>query len=152
MKFNKKKVFNHIETMLVTGQYMNSFYNPSTANNGGGYWQYGGTAYCPIVFKKKAIVGWLVYSFTDLSCGDFGSRIWKDVSLIDVNGTVLYHNEVAYGSFEGQERYGDEDDHISEIARRYRLNFYDVKAFLRSLNEKICSEAYLKWDADHDYN
>lgn len=55
--------FNNIVANYVHG------YNPSTANNGGGYWQPYGT--CTVTLEDGTV---LQAEFEDTSCGDFGER------------------------------------------------------------------------------
>lgn len=47
----------------------NHAYNPETANNGGGYWQFWGD--CQIVTSTGAVIN---VEFNNSSCGDFGHR------------------------------------------------------------------------------
>ena len=57
-----------MEIISVWGSPTNPHYNPDTANNGGGYWQYEGGAV--IALNNKLVV----VELYDDDCGDFGSR------------------------------------------------------------------------------
>lgn len=53
-------------------------YNPDTANNGGGYWQFYGGA------KFSAVNGQIIIvEVQDTSCGDFGTRCLYDITVQD---------------------------------------------------------------------
>lgn len=62
-------------------------YNPDTANNGGGYWQFEGGA----IFSAKNGQFIIVIEVVDTSCGDFGTRIWYDVTVQDVTKALVWH-------------------------------------------------------------
>ena len=51
----------------------NPAYNPDTANNGGGYWQFAGGIVAEINGQLVAV------EVDDRSCGDFGSRVYVDI-------------------------------------------------------------------------
>lgn len=51
----------------------NPAYNPDTANNGGGYWQFAGGLVAEINGQLVAV------EVDDQSCGDFGSRVYVDI-------------------------------------------------------------------------
>ena len=51
----------------------NPEYNPDTANNGGGYWQFAGGILADISGHLITV------EVDDTSCGDFGSRVYIDV-------------------------------------------------------------------------
>lgn len=55
------------------GAQTNPHYNPDTANNGGGYWQYAGVIVADIGGQLCTV------EVDDTSCGDFGSRYYVDV-------------------------------------------------------------------------
>ena len=63
-----------MKIVSVWGYPTNPFYNPHTANNGGGYWQYEGG----IVLDHNGEM--IVVELYDSSMGDFGSRWGFDVS------------------------------------------------------------------------
>lgn len=52
----------------------NLAYDPDTASNGGGYWQYAGGIVADVNGQLVTV------EVDDLSCGDFGSRIFVDVA------------------------------------------------------------------------
>lgn len=53
-------------------------YNPDTANNGGGYWQFNGGA------KFSAVNGQvIIVDVQNSSCGDFGTRLYYDITVQD---------------------------------------------------------------------
>lgn len=56
------------------GTQTNPHYNPDTANNGGGYWQFSGGI---VVDLNGQIV---TVEVDDTSCGDFGSRVYFSVT------------------------------------------------------------------------
>lgn len=61
-------------------------YNPDTANNGGGYWQFYGGA------KFSAVNGQIVIAeVQDTSCGDFGTRILYDITVQDATKALEWH-------------------------------------------------------------
>lgn len=55
------------------GRATNPAYDPDTANNGGGYWQFSGGILAEINGQLVTV------EIDDSSCGDFGSRIYVDV-------------------------------------------------------------------------
>ena len=55
------------------GAQTNPHYNPDTANNGGGYWQFSGGV---VVDLNGQLI---TVEVDDTSCGDFGSRYYVDV-------------------------------------------------------------------------
>ena len=61
-------------------------YNPDTANNGGGYWQFYGGAVFSAENGQVVIV-----EVEDTSCGDFGTRIWCDVTVQDTTNALEWH-------------------------------------------------------------
>lgn len=61
-------------------------YNPDTANNGGGYWQFNGGAIFSAVNGQVVIV-----DVQDSSCGDFGTRLWCDISVQDATKALEWH-------------------------------------------------------------
>lgn len=64
-------------------------YNPDTANNGGGYWQfYGGAAF----FSENGQV--VIVEVEDTSCGDFGTRILYGITVQDDTKTLEWHANV----------------------------------------------------------
>jgi len=52
----------------------NPAYNPDTANNGGGYWQFSGGIVADLDGQTVTV------EVDDTSCGDFGSRVYYDVA------------------------------------------------------------------------
>ena len=61
-------------------------YNPDTANNGGGYWQFYGGA------KFSAVNGQVVIvEVQDTSCGDFGTRLGCDITVQDATGALTWY-------------------------------------------------------------
>ena len=59
----------------ATCRQTNPFYDPSTASNGGGYFQPEGEAVLVLADGRE-----LKIEYSDASCGDFGDRIWYGVS------------------------------------------------------------------------
>lgn len=57
----------------VCGMPTNPKYNPDTANNGGGYWQFAGGILADISGHLVTV------DIVNTSCGDFGSRYYVDV-------------------------------------------------------------------------
>lgn len=57
----------------VWGMPTNPKYNPDTANNGGGYWQFAGGILADISGHLVTV------DIVNTSCGDFGSRYYVDV-------------------------------------------------------------------------
>ena len=55
------------------GRATNPAYNPDTANNGGGYWQFAGGLMAEINGQLVA------FEVDDASCGDFGARYYVDI-------------------------------------------------------------------------
>ncbi len=55
------------------GNPTNPAYNPHTDSNGGGYWQYVGGIVADIGGQLVTV------EVDDMSCGDFGSRVYVDV-------------------------------------------------------------------------
>lgn len=61
-------------------------YNPDTANNGGGYWQFYGGAIFSAVNGQIVIM-----EVQDTSCGDFGTRRQYDISVQDATKALEWH-------------------------------------------------------------
>lgn len=59
--------------LSVWGYPTNPEYNPDTANNGGGYWQFAGGIVADIGGKLVTV------EVDDTSCGDFGSRYYAGI-------------------------------------------------------------------------
>lgn len=55
------------------GRATNPAYDPDTANNGGGYWQFAGGLVAEINGQLVAV------EVDDASCGDFGSRVYVGI-------------------------------------------------------------------------
>ncbi len=66
----------------------NPEYDPDTANNGGGYWQFAGGILADVNGRPVTV------EVDDTSCGDFGDRVYVDV-LVDG-----YHWRYADGSMD----------------------------------------------------
>ena len=66
----------------------NPVYDPDTANNGGGYWQFAGGILADVNGRPVTV------EVDDTSCGDFGDRVYVDV-LVDG-----YHWRYAGGSMD----------------------------------------------------
>lgn len=62
-----------ISIVSVWGLATNPAYDPDTANNGGGYWQFAGGLMAEINGQLVAV------EVDDQSCGDFGSRVYVDI-------------------------------------------------------------------------
>ena len=73
----------------VQGRPTNKFYDPDKANNGGGYWQYDGSAVAKIGDKTVRV------EVCDDSCGDFGTRY----AAIVTYGIKCWY--LAWGSMDG---------------------------------------------------
>lgn len=65
------KMFNIVSAW---GWATNPAYNPDTANNGGGYWQFAGGVVVDLNGRLVTV------EVDDMSCGDFGSRRYVDIS------------------------------------------------------------------------
>lgn len=61
-------------------------YNPDTANNGGGYWQFEGGA----IFSAEN-GQFIIIEVVDTSCGDFGTRLWYDITVQDATKALEWH-------------------------------------------------------------
>ena len=59
------------------GAQTNPHYDPDTANNGGGYWQFSGGIVVDLVDLNGQLV---TVEVDDTSCGDFGSRVYFSVT------------------------------------------------------------------------
>lgn len=73
--------------MSAWGLPTNPEYDPDTANNGGGYWQFAGGILADISGHLVTV------EVDDTSCGDFGARVYVDVIADDyhwrfVGGTM----------------------------------------------------------------
>lgn len=62
-----------ISIVSAWGLATNPAYNPDTANNGGGYWQFAGGLAAEINGQLVAV------EVDDQSCGDFGARYYVDI-------------------------------------------------------------------------
>ena len=56
------------------GAHTNPHYDPDTANNGGGYWQFSGGIFVDLNGQLVTV------DVDDTSCGDFGSRVYFAVT------------------------------------------------------------------------
>lgn len=127
-----------ISTMAVEAATTNQF-NPDTCNNAGGYFQYYGTCYSMIFNPDWKAIGWLIYNFEDYSCGDFGTRYSKDVTIIDMDGNILFNDGVNYGSM--IEEPDDESDFIDRVSGFLGLPSSTMIYMLTSgLNNEIIDE------------
>lgn len=61
-------------------------YNPDTANNGGGYWQFNGGAIFSAVNGQIVII-----DVRDSSCGDFGTRCQYDITVQDATEALVWY-------------------------------------------------------------
>lgn len=61
-------------------------YNPDTANNGGGYWQFYGGANFAAANGQVIIV-----DVQDSSCGDFGTRCQYGITVQDATEALVWH-------------------------------------------------------------
>lgn len=61
-------------------------YNPDTANNGGGYWQFNGGAMFSAGNGQVVIV-----DVQDSSCGDFGTRLYYGITVQDATKALEWH-------------------------------------------------------------
>lgn len=61
-------------------------YNPDTANNGGGYWQFYGGGIFSAVNGQLVIV-----DVVDTSCGDFGTRCQYDITVQDATEALVWY-------------------------------------------------------------
>ena len=102
-----------IYTMYAEGVVDNEF-DPATCNNGGGYFQWHGTCYSMIFDPDRKAIGWMIYNFEDYSCGDFGTRYSKDVTIIDMDGNIIFNDGVNYGSMIDEP--DDESDFIDRVS------------------------------------
>lgn len=62
-----------ISIVSAWGSATNPAYNPDTANNGGGYYQFAGGILTEVNGRLVAV------EVDDSSCGDFGSRVYVDI-------------------------------------------------------------------------
>lgn len=62
-----------IRIVSAWGWATNPAYDPDTANNGGGYWQFAGGIVAEINGQLVDV------EIDDTSCGDFGSRVYVDI-------------------------------------------------------------------------
>lgn len=127
-----------IYTMYAEGAVDNEF-DQDTCRNGGGYFQWHGTCYAMIFDPDRLPIGWLIYNFEDYSCGDFGTRYSKDVTIIDMDGNILFNDGVNYGSM--IEEPDDESDFIDRISGFLGLPSSTMIYMLTSgLNNEIIDE------------
>ena len=127
-----------IYTMFVEGAVDNQ-YNPDTCHNGGGYFQWHGTCYAMIFNADREAIGWLIYSFEDYNCGDFGTRYSKDVTIIDMDGNILFNDGVNYGSM--IEEPDDESDFINNVSEFISWpNSAAIYMLTSGLNNEIIDE------------
>lgn len=68
-----KQIKNSLYIVSAWGWATNPAYNPDTANNGGGYWQFDGGIVAEINGQLVAV------EVCDTSCGDFGSRVYVNI-------------------------------------------------------------------------
>lgn len=101
-------------------------YNPYTANNGGGYWQFYGGAKFSAVNGRVVIV-----EVQDTSCGDFGTRIWYDITIQKAAKALEWH--VNTGSMDDASIDPDEtiDAVFAAIAKELGVLPDDVDNMLR---------------------
>lgn len=79
---------NNIKLDAVWGTPSGS-YNPDTANNGGGYWQFNGGA---IFSAENGQI--VIIDVQNSSCGDFGTRLWYDITVQDAAKALEWHVNV----------------------------------------------------------
>lgn len=96
-------------------------YNPDTANNGGGYWQFEGGA----IFSAEN-GQFIIIEVVDTSCGDFGTRIWCDVTVQDTTSALEWH--VNMGSMDDASIDSQEtiDAVFAAIAKELEVSLEDV--------------------------
>lgn len=58
-------------------------YDPDTCNNGGGYWQFSGGALFAADDGRRIVI-----EVDDLSCGDFGSRVFCTITVQNSDQTL----------------------------------------------------------------
>lgn len=100
-------------------------YNPDTANNGGGYWQFYGGAVFSAENGQVVIV-----EVEDTSCGDFGTRILYDIVVQDATNALEWHVNVGSmddASIDSQETI---DAVFAAIAKELDISTEDVDNML----------------------
>lgn len=100
-------------------------YNPDTANNGGGYWQFEGGA----IFSAEN-GQFIIIEVVDTSCGDFGTRIWYDVTVQDTTNALVWR--VNMGSMDDASIDSQEtiDAVFAAIAKELGISLEDVDNML----------------------
>lgn len=100
-------------------------YNPDTANNGGGYWQFEGGA----IFSAEN-GQFIIIEVVDTSCGDFGTRIWYDVTVQDTTKALVWR--VNMGSMDDASIDSQEtiDAVFAAIAKELGISLEDVDNML----------------------
>ena len=85
-----------MEIKNVTG-YETGHYNPETCCNGGGYWQFAGTA---------EVGDWNI-SVDDTSCGGYGDRVFFEVRRGDITSWVWYNTMQSDCSYDPDDDWGN---------------------------------------------
>ena len=100
-----------LKLLKCSGYNTNEHYDPSLANNGGGYWQpYGEAEFTTGIYNGSVRV--ITVSYDDTSCGDFGSRISYDIRSNDNHRWVVVENHM------DDEQSMSQDD-LNEVARSF---------------------------------
>lgn len=117
-------------------------YDPSTANNGGDYWQFVGGAMFATEDGHHVII-----DVDDQSCGDFGTRRWYDITVQDVAAALTWG--VNMGSMDDASIDPPEviDAVLAAIAAELRTSSTDVEALIRQATRAASEVAWMegKW-------
>lgn len=114
----------------------NHGYNPETANNGGGYWQFGGS--CTVELTGGTIIS---AELDDSSCGDFGRR--SELALT-ANGQklVLWEDEISGRREEAAE---ENTQALIQLEQLLGCDSRDVDCLVDDIADAIERAAYSRY-------
>lgn len=125
-----------MKLLYATADY-NQQYNPSTCNNGGGYWQPYGTLVVKLDSGETLFI-----EYDDTSCGDFGER-WS---------TVIHHNDTEYifcendiSSYCNYDNDADNDNNWHAMMNDLCVDANDIIKYVSSIiHERAWDKYYLR--------
>lgn len=119
-----------------------SNYNPETANNGGGYWQFFGD--CDIVTENGVVIH---AEYSNSSCGDFGLRFNMSLKVcgMDKEFNIWEDHIFAVSDDDIVEQYDRNCDVLDKLYEMTGVEGYVVDAVAEAIE---CS-AYDKYCAEH---
>lgn len=127
----------NLKMVSCWGTPTNPMYDCLTANNGGGYWQFCGGAVFAVDDGRHVII-----DVDDQSCGDFGTRLWCDITVQDTDTALTWG--VNMGSMDDASIDPPEviDAVLAAIAQELCMSVEDVDALL---SQATCAASEAAW-------